>query len=118
MALETIKDLHGVGDALIVHLHGNEPLTELREREFIIINHEENSITFNIQKGPIKEVGLNGCQVSDLIAVAQNIITGLNQNFPCEENEHVIKNLETALTWSDKRTKNRESRGVEGYNKA
>jgi hypothetical protein len=42
---------------------------------------------------------------------------GLNKNFPCRENSIAITRLEEALMWLDKRTANRDARGVEGFNK-
>ena len=97
MALETLKDKPLPGD--------------------VEVNHEENSIKFTIQEGPIKEVGRNGCQVDELIIVATTMIKGLNEKFPCRENSLAITKLEEATMWLIKRKTDRESRGVEGFNK-
>ncbi len=82
------------------------------------IKKDGNSITFTIQNGPIKENGLNGCQVDDMIIVATSIIRKLNGEFPCRENSLAITKLEEATMWLEKRTTDRESRGVEGKNEA
>jgi hypothetical protein len=74
-------------------------------------------ISFRIQNGPIKEVGVNGCQVDTLIEAAKLIVEGLNKQFPCRENSLIITKLEEALLWSMKRKLDREKRGVEGLNK-
>lgn len=74
-------------------------------------------ISFRIQNGPIKEVGVNGCQVDTMIEAAKLIIEELNKKFPCDENDMIVSKLEAALDWSAKRKANREARGVEGLNK-
>lgn len=91
---------------------------EIRPTNFIYIRNDVNSIAFTIQKGPIKENGVNGCQVDCLIAAAKEIISALNKNFPCRENSIAITKLEEALMWLEQRTKDREKRGVEGTNQA
>ena len=85
---------------------------------FITVNHEENTIQFKIQKDPIGEVGINGCQVDDMIATAKTIIEGLNKKFPCRENSVAITKLDESLMWLEKRKKDREDRGVEGKSEA
>lgn len=91
---------------------------DIRPNNFIYVRHDVNSVSFTIQCGPIKEVGKNGCQVTDMIAVAKLIIEGLNKNFPCRENAMTITKLDEALMWQEKRTKDRIKRQVEGLNKA
>ena len=78
---------------------------------------EGSKITFQIQDGPIKEFGVNGCQVDEMIRSARDIVAVFNTKFPCSENDHAIVNLDGAIDWLDKRKSNRERRGVEGYNK-
>jgi len=77
---------------------------------------EGNTITFTIQDGPVKEAGINGCQIDDMIEVARDIITGFNAKFPCRENALIITKLDEALLWSLKRKLDREKRNVEGIN--
>jgi hypothetical protein len=91
--------------------------TPLGLPEFVTVNYETNEITFKIQNGPIKEKGINGCQVDELIHMAKVIIGGLNHNFPCRENSFTITKLEEALHWLNHRKTDRIGRGVEGYNK-
>lgn len=99
MALETLLEL------------------DLGSFPFVEVDHGENSVKFTIQNGPIKENGVNGCQVDDMIFVATTIIKGLNKNFPCRENSLAITKLEEATMWLRKRKEDREDRGVEGLNK-
>ena len=87
---------------------------EIRPNKFIYVRNDKNSLSFTIQNGPIKEVGLNGCQVVDVIAVAKKIIEELQAKFPCRENAMTITKLDEALMWQDKRTADREARNVEG----
>lgn len=82
--------------------------------EFIEITAHDHSVNFQIQDGPIGEVGINGCQVSDMLVFVKELFKSLNNDFPCRENSLTITKLEEAIHWQDARTKDRESRGVEG----
>lgn len=129
MALETLKDLKSVnGESIIVMDNLREKFPEkfnesgsmdykwfekdIRPHNFIYVRHDVNSLSFTIQNGPIKEVGKNGCQVTDVIAVAKHIIKELNDKFPCKENAMTVTHLEEALNWQLRRTHDREMRGV------
>jgi len=121
MALETLKDIECIGEFDVTRCC---PLTLLkdeydryRSRYPIYINNEFNEISFKIQNGPIKENGVNGCQVDTLIETAMIILMQLNINFPCRENSVAITKLDEALLWLLKRKSDREKRGVEGHNK-
>jgi len=87
---------------------------EIRPTSFIYVRHDKNSISFTIQNGPIKENGINGCQVDTLIHVAKYIIEELNNKYPSKYNDAAIESLATAIWNLDKRTVDREERGVEG----
>lgn len=76
-----------------------------------------NNLHFKIQDGPIKEVGVNGIQATDLLFFCKELFHSLNKSFPCRENSITITKIEEAIHWQDARTKNRESRKVEGLNK-
>lgn len=91
---------------------------EIRPHNFIYVRHDVNSISFTLQNGPIKEHGVNGCQVDTLIEAAQTILKGLDQYFPCSENTMAMAALRDACDWLKKRKLNREQRGVEGTNQA
>jgi hypothetical protein len=134
MALETLKGIKKIGSEEIVvmddlretnpeffrpdgsmHYHLFEE--KIRPFKHIYIRHDVGSISFTIQNGPIKEVGKNGCQVTDMIAVAKHIIEELNKKFPCRENAMTITKLDEALMWQVRRTLDREAREVEGTSK-
>jgi hypothetical protein len=78
---------------------------------------DENQVTFTIQDGPIGDVGVNGIQVTDMLEFVKEVYKSLNHAFPCRENSITITKIEEAIHWQDARTKDRESRGVEGQNK-
>lgn len=91
--------------------------TEIRPNHFIYVRQDKQSISFTLQNGPIKEVGVNGCQVLTLIQAAAIIIQSLNDKFPCSENEETLLSLNNAIEAQYRRTKDREERKVEGYSK-
>ena len=111
MALETLKGVTEIGGFAVAELSG---FAKKRPEEYIVVQHENNGISFKIQQGPIKENGANGCQVDTLIEAAKLIIEGLNKKFPCRENSLAITKLDEALLWLGKRTSDRKKRGVEG----
>lgn len=81
------------------------------------VHGQTSTVTFTIQSGPIKEFGVNGCQIDDVIAWAKEKIEGFQQAFPCRENAIVLTKLDEALLWLMKRKMDREKRGAEGQNK-
>jgi hypothetical protein len=130
MALETLKGVPTIGGYHVIvmdELRDKFPdkfpdgrmdyawfEKEIRPYNFIYLRNDVNSIAFTIQNGPIKENGVNGCQVDTLLYAAKAIIEGLDAKFPCEENAQCVSHLKAALDWLDQRTKKREARGVEG----
>lgn len=135
MALETLKDEKSIGgfsviimDDLKAQFPGKFDAktgamdykwfeAEIRPKNFVYIRQDVNSIAFTIQKGPIKENGVNGCQVDTMVMAALLIIKRLNVQFPCPENEAALNGLSVALAALKARTANRERRGVEGTDK-
>lgn len=91
---------------------------DIRPTNFIYVRHDKNSLSFTIQAGPVKEAGVNGCQVDTVIETAKVILEGLNKQFPCRENSLAVTKLDEALHWLAARKANREKRGVEGTSKA
>lgn len=135
MALETLKGVSEIGGFKVVDMNAIRDTNpemfrpdgsmiyhlfdeKIRPFNFIYVRHDVNSLSFNIQNGPIKEKGVNGCQVDTLIEAAKLIIEGLNKQFPCRENSCAITKLDEALHWLEARKRNREKRGVEGQSKA
>ena len=135
MALETLKNIKKIGDFSLVVMDklreqypekfnesGAMDYTwfekEIRPHNFVYLRHDVNSVSFTIQNGPIKENGVNGCQVDTLIETAKLMLIGLNAKFPCIENEKAIDYLQRALAELSERKRNRTERGVEGLSLA
>lgn len=120
MALETLKGITEIGGFKIVRVKPPEmswdDFDKTRNEFPINITERMNTISFKIQNGPVKETGVNGCQVDTLIEAAKIILEGLNKRFPCIDNVVAITHLEEALWRLKKRKKDREERGVEGTN--
>jgi len=82
---------------------------------------EENGIgqyvNIRFQRGPVKEVGVNGITNEALIAVVMDRLRGFQAGpFACRENASALKSLSMALDTLHSRTKDRLSRNVEGTN--
>lgn len=82
------------------------------DKEFV--NVKGSTISFTIQNGPIKEVGINGTQIDSIGKVWLAILQSFQDRFPCRENAITITKIEEALMWQEARTKNRIKRNVEG----
>lgn len=73
--------------------------------------------TVYFQKGPVKEAGKNGIFIEDLLAICQHRLECFQAGpFACRENELALSKIQEALHWLDHRTKDRQARGVEGFN--
>jgi hypothetical protein len=114
MALETLKGVEKIGGHQVATMGINHSMCETYP---VGIDHKENIVLFKIQNGPIKEHGVNGCQVDTLIHAALIMLRGLNAKFPSSYNRAAIFHLGDAISELDARTKDREKRGVEGYDK-
>ena len=115
MSLETLKDVKEIGGYTLVQFPDEQGHEQRNCINFVQVNHDKNEIRFTIQDGPIKEVGVNGCQVDTIIETAKIIIEGLNKKFPNIYNENAISSLKVALRFLENRKLDREKRGVEGY---
>ena len=70
------------------------------------------------QSGPIKEHGINGVQIRDVIDMLINRLKDLDSKNSSNYNQETIKYLLLAQLEQDKRTHDREKHGVEGEDKA
>ena len=113
MALETLKDVNEINGFAVTRGVGN-----FSKDRPIFIHDETNQIAFQLQNQPINEVGVNGCQVDELIYTAKMIIEGLNAKFPCRQNSLAVTKLDEALHWLNDRRNDRTKRKVEGTSKA
>ena len=131
MALETLKDVKEIGGFPVVVMDKLREMypekfnesgamdykwfeSEIRPNYHIYVRHDVNSISFTLQSGPIKEHGVNGCQVDTIIEAALIILRGLNKNYPSGYNLAAMEHLEQALANLELRKADREARGVEG----
>jgi len=118
VALETMKDVKEINGEEVKEVADISIFLAEAQEEFRYIIHDQfNGLYFKIQNGPIREVGKNGCQVEDMVAVAKHIVEQLNAKFPCRENAMMITKLDEAIMWSKKRTTDRQARNVEGQSK-
>lgn len=72
-------------------------------------------IDITFQCGPLKEVGVNGCSIEDVIDVLVARLEGFQHGqFACAENFQAISALKVAKFWLLERTAKRQQQGVEG----
>lgn len=113
MALETLKDVKQINGFEVTR-----GVSNFGAERPVFIHDETNQIAFQIQNGPVKEVGVNGCQIDTLICAARLMLEGFNEKFPCTENQLAIQCLHGAAANLLKRRMDREKRQVEGLSKA
>ena len=74
-------------------------------------------VKMSFQNGPINENGngANGIHHEDLLSILIDRMRGFQSgDYACRENAIALTNLEEALMWLQKRTRDRMARGVEG----
>lgn len=135
MALETLKGVKQIGGFRLIVMDELRQLypekfnesgamdytwfeKDIRPNNFIYVRNDVNSISFTLQNGPVKERGVNGCQVDHMILAARIILDGLNKNLPSRETALAITKLDEAFHWLRARREDREQRGVEGTQQA
>jgi hypothetical protein len=65
------------------------------------------------QRGPVPEVGVNGCRIEDVIEVLQNrLLDHQGRDLACEENATALYHLEMARDALMLRRRRREAQGV------
>jgi hypothetical protein len=76
-----------------------------------------NMGAIRFQKGPIKEVGVNGLTHEVLLSIVKHRLECFQRGpFPSEWNEKALQHVTAALTALKARTLDRQERGVEGRN--
>lgn len=113
MALETLENVKKIGEFTVDRSKEFAPTDH-----FVQIVEPVNAIMFKLQKGPVKEAGLNGCQVDTLIETALLMLKQFQVKLPCFENKTAISKLTSALHFLELRNINRVKREVEGTSKA
>jgi hypothetical protein len=79
-----------------------------------ITNHRDVSQRLSFQRGPVKEVGVNGITSEALLHILVDRTAYLQTQYPCIENESALRHLHDALAQFETRTYRRMQRGVEG----
>ena len=97
MALKTLKGIKEIGGFKIIRVKPEDmswdEFDQLRDEYPINITDKMNCISFKIQDGPIKENGVNGCQVDTIIETCRIIIAGLDKKCPSDENKLAYNGL-------------------------
>ena len=76
-------------------------------------------INVKFQLGPVKEHGVNGTSIENVIDLLVKRLEGFQKGpFKCRENALAITKLQEATQWLDFRTKLRVKQNVEGVNEA
>ena len=85
---------------------------------YIIINKHTRELlsVITFQNGPIQAVGgVNGGFQEDLLAIVQDRLQHFQKgDYACRDNAVALTKLQEATMWLNKRTAERERRGVEG----
>lgn len=76
-------------------------------------NKAMEDFEIKFQDGLLKD-GRNGLQVEEALRQCVERLNQYQSKVPCRENSIAITHIETAILWLNKRTKDREKRGVEG----
>lgn len=103
----------------------NQTLTEKHESEAsgVPAGGRTTGVGIDItwQNGPLgrgaERVEPNGAFVEGVLQAAIGRLQFYQEKFPCRENAVALTHMETALLWLNKRTADREARGVEGTKK-
>ena len=118
MALETLKGIKQIGGFNVVvmdELREQHPEmfnesgsmdykrfeAEIRPKNFVYIRYDVNSISFTLQNGPMKEVGVNGCLVETMICAALVILEKLGESKGSSDFKFAINHLNGALFYLD-----------------
>ena len=74
--------------------------------------------TIDFQKGPVREHGLNGLFIEDLLLIVKDQLEHFQaSDFACVENEDTLFHVRNALHSTRSRQYERSLRGVQGHNK-
>lgn len=115
----TDHKLNGLNDAIEIKAT-DQPGSGGANHHYSIVGRNVDGTVFvadhiRFQEGPIQEAGFNGLSNEALLAVVIDRMRGFQGGqYACRENALALTNLEQALMWLQKRTRDRLARGVEG----
>jgi len=113
MTLKTVRGLVELNGMAVVNIEdelSRQEYLDIIKDNYIFANHKTGTLCFRLQDGPIKEVGVNGCQIDHVVAMVRHIISAMNENYPCEENRNVLLSLDSAQYWLEERRRDRSKR--------
>lgn len=82
---------------------------EIRPRYFIYVRQDVNSISFTLQNGHMKEVGINGCGIDTLIHAAIMLLEESNKQLPRSHFTKAIETLHQTIYWLNEEKNNEMS---------
>ncbi len=84
----------------------------------IVNAYTKSGYTVSFQNGPIRENGVNGPQVDEVLEACLEFLRSVNvPPYNCRENSLAITKLEECLMWLRERTRKRAEEGTEGTSK-
>ena len=98
-------------------------MKDSKVKKYITLNNIQDikgvtpTVTFEIQSDPVGEVGVNGCQVTDMLEFVKCLFESLNNAMPNKNTEMTIAACSEAIYYQDARLRDRKERGVEGTQK-
>lgn len=72
---------------------------EIRPKNFIYVRKDKNSLSFTLQNGSSDFLGVNGCEITAVIAACVELLRDLNCKFPSRERSIAITKLEESYSW-------------------
>jgi len=115
--LEVLHDVKEIDGFNVIHIDEDMgiPIPHyLSVHGPVVIDEHLNMIAFRIQKGPINEVGVNGCQIDTIVQAVKYLVVRHDQSHPSPYNTKAIDHLQGVLDAFAERKVERERRKVEG----
>ena len=111
-----VNDVNNAIDVLVLDEAGPGGASHVYEVS-IATPTGRTGVVLRFQKGPIKEVGVNGITQEALLAVVIDRLEGFQSGpFACKDNEDALAMIKGGLTCLLKRTRLRQTLGIEGTN--
>lgn len=93
----------------------DEPAFGAHHDYYIYTKGDNRVAHIKFQRGPINEVGVNGCSIEDLLTIVIDRLSDFQDGeFKCKENEDALLFSAKSLKCLEDRTANRIKRNVEG----
>jgi hypothetical protein len=115
----TNHKVNGLNNALLITAVG-QPNAGNACCEYSIVHWQKDLediplCDIKFQNGPIDQVGVTGISNEALLAIVEDRLIGFQSGpFACRENAVALTKLQECVMWLQKRTRDRDSRGVEG----